>query len=447
MAADAGGTPSTPPGVFVVTGANGFLGFQLCLSLSTAGHAVLAVVRSTAATAQERPELATMRHVTVFEVPSLTAPRVRALLDTVTASTRVAGIFHAAGMVRYTADRDAVTIMRNANIDAAEAVLSVAAERRLRVVAVSAAGIVGCQSLDAREGAASPPEPAAEDAPFCLEALARMPFFQQKMQLERRWAAPRSSTPPSSDDDDTSRASSPTTSIPIDTAATAQPPPSHHTTAVFIRPTMLLGPGDRSGNSTALLHGFATERIGIVPPGGIAFVDVRDVAVACIRAMHATEALPAGSVVNLSGAEMSIEAFSDKVATLAGCAKPSFRASLTAMRRHSARVAQFQKWFGWRMDRFVDPVFMEMGCHWWSVSTQRAQDVLDWAPRDADDTIRDTIAYQRTTMGLAALPRRVVLIETVRQWLPPVARVGLLVALSMFAAVVWVVADVVHASR
>ena len=57
---------------------------------------------------------------------------------------------------------------------------------------------------------------------------------------------------------------------------------------VCLNPSLLLGPGDEpAGASTHAVRVFLDEGVPIAPPGGISFVDVRDVAQAIGLAIHA----------------------------------------------------------------------------------------------------------------------------------------------------------------
>jgi nucleoside-diphosphate-sugar epimerase len=153
---------------------------------------------------------------------------------------------------------------------------------------------------------------------------------------------------------------------------------------VFVRPPILLGPGDHRVRSTSTVNKVLKGRLPFVIRGGIAFADVRDAARALVRALDRPDPRP---VYHLDGTECEITEFFAMLESVSGARAPQLLLPY--------RVA----WFLARaLERFhvvPDPVVIEMAAHWWGLRSLYSAEELDWKPRDPRETLRDTVLWLR----------------------------------------------------
>lgn len=83
-----------------------------------------------------------------------------------------------------------------------------------------------------------------------------------------------------------------------------------------MRPSLLLGPGDCRLSSCGTVLRLLQRGVPLVPSGGVSVVDVRDVAAACVVAMHTAAA--AGGTYLLSSANMPCGEYFDMVCKAGG---------------------------------------------------------------------------------------------------------------------------------
>ena len=153
-----------------------------------------------------------------------------------------------------------------------------------------------------------------------------------------------------------------------------------------INPTLLLGPGDRRGSSTASVQLFLDGGLPAAPSGGLSFVDVRDVAAAVPLLLE--RGRPRRRYL-LGAVNLTFAAFYERLARVADLPPPRIR-----LPRATGRV------LGWMpgglrsrvADTFgVDRVELEMASHHWYLDNRRAVTELGWAPREPNDTLLDTV--------------------------------------------------------
>lgn len=158
---------------------------------------------------------------------------------------------------------------------------------------------------------------------------------------------------------------------------------------VSLNPSLLLGPGDTSGESTKSVRMFLEDQVPMSPPGGLSFADVRDVAATVETALTRGRS---GSRYLLGSANMSFHAFYERIARLTDQSPPLARAP-QALRKVLEIVP---KWgtgdAGFGFGFTVDRVGMEQACHTWYLDDTRARVELGWSPRDPMATLRDTVA-------------------------------------------------------
>jgi len=157
---------------------------------------------------------------------------------------------------------------------------------------------------------------------------------------------------------------------------------------VIVNPALLLGPGDTLGVSTRPVWTFLEYGLPAVPPGGLSFVDVRDAAEGIALALERGEA---GRRYLLGGANMTFEAFYQRLARIADQAEPALR-----MPRFTRRMLG---WFpdvgreGFPLAAHVDRFDIDLACLYWYVDSRRARAELGWSSRDPLQTLEDTVAF------------------------------------------------------
>jgi dihydroflavonol-4-reductase len=316
---------------YLVTGAGGFLGRHLVRQLLAEGHEVVALVRS------HDPEL------------SRTSARLVAgdVLRPETIKGALAGchgVFHGAGKVsRDAADAEA---MHKLHVVGTRNVIAAAREAKVpRVVLASTSGTVGISEK---------PEVKTEDSARPITLIQKFPYYRTKLFAEEEALAAN----------------------------------GNGLEVVSVNPSLLLGPGDLNGSSTKDVWSFLDRTVPAIPPGGMSFVDARDAADGMIAAM---ERGLGGRRYLLTAKNCSMAEFFDSLSRVSGVAPP--RLTLPRMPR-VAKVAS--SLFGLAVEKIggekpVDDVTVEMGCLFWWVSAERAKKELGWEPRDAMDTLADTV--------------------------------------------------------
>lgn len=333
-------TSGPPP--WLVTGASGFLGRHLLQTIqndSTPRRAI-ALVRDLAAW-RDMEWTAALDRVTPLAGELLPQSRPDPVWWTDPGLDGLTGIFHLAALVRHSR-HDTEEVYRT-NVEGTLAMVRLAAARRCRLIFVSTSGTVGCFRR---------PGPAPdEDAPHCADEVARWPYYDSKVRAERE--ARRLAE-----------------ELAVD--------------LVIARPPVLLGPGDHRFRSTAILIRFLRGRLPFVVRGGIHFADVRDVALALLRAMALARARP---VYHLPGTVCSIEEFFRMAAAAAGTRPPR----LVMPFRLAWWLAVLGKPFGF----LPDPSLVEMASRHWAMQSRYAQAELGYRSRPGQETLADTVAWLR----------------------------------------------------
>ncbi|MDG1482676.1 MAG: NAD-dependent epimerase/dehydratase family protein [Myxococcota bacterium] len=314
----------------LLTGATGFLGRNILSRLHDSGHTLVAMTRNPDA------DLGADIERVVGDV-----------LDAASLKAAMAGVdvlIHGAGKVSHK-PADAAELMR-LHVNGTENVLDAAAEAGVsRVVYISTSGTIAV-SDDLKS---VPNEESSPPLPFIKE----WPYYRSKLFAEQK-ALARS-----------------TASLPI----------------ISLNPSLLLGPGDvPDGPSTASVRHFLDGDIPASPPGGLSFVDVRDVAEAVALAI--TKGEP-GQRYLLGSANMTFSSFYGRLARISGKSAP-----LATMPAATLRLLRFlPKWkklgttFGIDLTREE----LELACHVWYLDNSRAAADLGWTPRDPQRTLEDTV--------------------------------------------------------
>jgi len=310
-----------------VTGATGFLGRHI-VSLLADNHELVCISRS-----GEAPEGCTGKKIDVVQGRGLKA-----------AFSKADVVIHAAGLVSHELDRAAETWA--VHVTGTQNVLDAAkASKVSRVVYLSTSGTIAVSTDSTVHATERSPTPEA--------LISRWPYYRSKLYAEQLALG------------------------------------AEGLDVISLNPSLLLGPGDVVGGaSTHAVSVFLDQGVPFAPPGGISFVDVRDVASAVEKAL--TQGV-AGERYLLAGANMRFVDFYSRLARITGRDEP-----LMAMPRVTKKVLQwFPKWGQANgISAGVGPVIsredLELSSHYWYADSSKAIDALDWCARDPMATIEDT---------------------------------------------------------
>lgn len=326
---------------YLITGATGFLGRHLTASLLERGDSVVAVARG--------HEPRGRRGGAPMSLADLGARVVRAdILDGASMASAMAGcdgVFHCAGLVSR--DASAAGRMHEVNVVGTRRVIEAARAAGVkRVVLASTSGTVGL-SEDAHHVA-------SEDSETPLALIQRFPYYRTKLFAEQE--ALRQS--------------------------------KDGLEVVSVNPSLLLGPGDVFASSTGDVRLFLEGSVVAAPAGGLSFVDARDAADALLRAM---EAGTPGRRYLVGGANMSMRAFFERLARVAGKDAPRLTLPRGVALGRAATLAFERVVKVWGGTSPIDAVSVEMGQLFWYISSARAERELGWSPREPNETLLDTV--------------------------------------------------------
>lgn len=316
---------------YLVTGATGFLGAHLVRRLRADGHEVVSLCRG------EAKELegtgATIVRGDVLDGESV--ERAAAGCD---------GLFHCAGLVsRRPEDAEA---MWKVHVTGTATALDAAKRAGIRrVVYASTSGVVAV-SDDKRI--------TCEDDETPVGLIQRWPYYRSKLFAERE--------------------------------ALSRNAPDFEVVAV--NPSLLLGPGDLRGSSTEDVRLFLERKVQAVPAGGMSFVDARDAADALVAAMEKGRA---GERYLVSACNCTVREFFERLERVSGVSAPWIPMP------KNAEVAKFgvrfldkvMKKLGGELP--VDETSVDMAQHYWYCDWSKAERELGFKPRDAADTLLDTV--------------------------------------------------------
>jgi dihydroflavonol-4-reductase len=173
---------------------------------------------------------------------------------------------------------------------------------------------------------------------------------------------------------------------------------------VIVNPSLLLGPGDDRLSSTRDVLAFLSRDIPLAPAGGLNFVDVRDVVPAAIAAMERGRA---GDRYLLGGHNWTFAEFFGRLERLTKVSGPVLRARPGWTWPVLAARVQAAVYRGLGRTPPVEPVSVEMARYYWYFSSAKARAELGFAPREASETLFDTVSYLRKhILGNGALTRK-----------------------------------------
>lgn len=317
---------------YLLTGATGFLGRHLVSELIASGHEVVALCRKEAS-----------------DLPKSNALQIKRgdILDresVLLAAEGCDGLFHCAGRVSRRPE-DAEALFR-VHVDGTKLVLEAARQAGIRrVVLASTSGTIAV-SREAKV--------LTETAPPPQDLVARWPYYRSKLYAEK--------------------------------AALLLNAPDFE--VVSVNPSLLLGPGDVLGSSTGDIVKFLEGRVPMIPAGGLSFVDARDAAVTMLAAMQKGRA---GERYLLGAKNLTFDEFFSMLERVSGVKGPSLKApkSLLLARAGADIMERVSKRM--KTEAPVDRISAEMSQHFWYLDAKKAKRDLGFSPRDAVETLSDTV--------------------------------------------------------
>jgi dihydroflavonol-4-reductase len=328
----------------LVTGATGFLGRHLVSALLARGDEVVILARSTL-------RLPGGSAVTVRQGDILDGASVRA------AAEGCEGVYHCAG--RVSRDPEDALLLWKTHVEGTRAVLTACREAGARrAVVASTSGIIGMSE--------DPAHIAREDDPTPYKLVQRFPYYRSKLYAEQE-------------------------ALRCNADGFA---------VVCVNPSLLLGPGDVYGSSTGDVKMFLDRKVPAVPGGGLSYVDARDAAEGMVLAM---EKGAAGRRYLLGASNCTVRAFFDRLERVSGVKSPTLvlprsrvvaRVSVGLMERAMKLVGATPP---------MDAASAEMSQLFWYIDSTRAETELGWRPRDAVETLADTVEDLRSGARMPAM--------------------------------------------
>lgn len=159
---------------------------------------------------------------------------------------------------------------------------------------------------------------------------------------------------------------------------------------VILNPSLLLGTGDERLSSTKPVLDFLAGKLPYTPGGGLSFVDVRDTAAAFINSLEAGRH---GEKYLLGAANMKFSEFFGRLERLSGVSAPMLRVPKKLAMTGASLIESVFK--NWNRTSPVQPKEVEQAECFWYFSSAKAGEELNFTPRDAQETLQDTISYLR----------------------------------------------------
>ena len=331
----------------LVTGATGFLGRHLVSELARRGYRVRALVRQAPSVRETSDSAGSSDGSSDGAEPAQGNVLDRASLDA--AMKGMSGVFHCAGLVsRKPEDAEK---LHELHVTGTKNVLEAAKAAGVsRVVVASTSGTVAVSD--------DPDHVATEDDAAPIGILQRFPYYRSKLFAEQ--------------------------------AALAASEPGFD--VISVNPSLLLGPGDVNGSSTEDVRLFLEGKVMAVPPGGISFVDVRDAATAMVLAFEQGQG---GRRYLVGACNITLTEYFARLARISGVRAPllTLPRAPEATRVGASLVERALGRFGLRLP--LDSVTIDMATLHWYLDSSRAEDELGWKPRDASETLHDTVSDLR----------------------------------------------------
>ncbi len=150
---------------------------------------------------------------------------------------------------------------------------------------------------------------------------------------------------------------------------------------ICLNPSLLLGAGN-GGESTKSVELFLDDKIPLAPCGGIAFVDVEDVAKTTVNALRMGRV---GERYLLNGANFTFMDYYSRIARLSD--KPAPMMQMPSLTRKALSWFPKMKKVGLHLDKSD----VEIASYFWYADASKAIQELNFAPKDPMDTLLDTV--------------------------------------------------------
>ncbi len=159
---------------------------------------------------------------------------------------------------------------------------------------------------------------------------------------------------------------------------------------VILNPSLLLGTDDERLSSTKPVLDFLARKIPYTPSGGLSFADVRDTAAAFINALekgrHQEKYL-------LGAANMTFAEFFGRLERLSKVSAPMLRVPKKLAMAGSSLIDSLYK--NWNRRSPIQPKEVEQAEYFWYFDSAKAEEELNFLPREPNETLQDTISYLR----------------------------------------------------
>jgi dihydroflavonol-4-reductase len=319
----------------LITGGTGFLGTHIVRQFLDGGEKNLRVMASSV------PEWMKGSGVEPIE------GSVTSLEDVAKAVTGVTAIFHLAGKVSR--DNDDAAAMNNIHLTGTRILCEAAKEAGVGVMILASSSGTTAVSEDDQVFDETFPPP--------VDILTRWAYYASKYYQER--------TAAESFDGEERR-------------------------LVIMNPSLLLGPNDERLSSTKPVLDFLGRKLPYTPSGGLNFVDARDAAAAFITALergkHQEKYL-------LGAANMTFAEFFGRLERLSGVSAPMLKMPKKLAMAGASFIDSVFK--NWNKVSPVQPKEVEQAEYFWYFDSSKAEEELNFTPRDPQETLQDTISYLR----------------------------------------------------
>lgn len=159
---------------------------------------------------------------------------------------------------------------------------------------------------------------------------------------------------------------------------------------VILNPSLLLGSGDERLSSTKVILDFMAKKLPITPSGGLNFVDAGDAAAAFVNALDKGRH---GERYLLGAVNWSFAEFFGRLERLSGVSAPMLKVPKKIAVFGANFIDSIYKNFNKTMPFEASEV--EMGEYFWYFDSAKAEEELDFASRDPQETLQNTISYLR----------------------------------------------------
>ncbi len=157
---------------------------------------------------------------------------------------------------------------------------------------------------------------------------------------------------------------------------------------VMVNPSILLGPGDTTMSSSEDVLRFLSKDVPAIPPGGLSFVDARDVAETLPKVMTRGRS---GERYLLGGPNWTFETFFGRLERMTKIKGPRLKLPDKLYAFAGNSMDHIYKQLGKTPP--VDKISMEMGRYFWYLDSSKAERELGFQARDPGETLYDTVAY------------------------------------------------------